>query len=86
MKTNLNIAIFTLLSFTFLMGCSAGRHASAQQPYNNDGYYSPPSDDYRNNQYDQNQYDNDSYNSSPNVDINVFVNELSPYGRWINNY
>ncbi len=89
MKTKLHIPIFTLLSFTLIMGCSAGRHVSAQPPYNNDGYNNPPPDDYSNNQYDQNRYDqnqygDNQYNGQPNVDINVFVNELSPYGRWIN--
>jgi len=84
MKTKLNFIICTIL-LTALMSCSAGRHATAQGE--DDGYYAPDNN-YDNNDYDQN-YDDQNYDyqdqgqAPSNVSINLFMNSLSPYGRWI---
>lgn len=61
-----------------LMACSTTRNASAQYP----------DDEYYENYDDEDSYsDGDDYYDEPSetdVDMNVFVNTLSPYGRWIN--
>jgi len=89
MKTKLNITLCALL-FTALVSCSTGRYASAQYDANEDTYsnsnqdaYSNSPDDYDNNSYDN--YNNNDYydNGSSGVSIDVFVDQLSPYGRWI---
>jgi len=90
MKAKLNTSLLYVLAMTALMACSTTRNASAQtgdepnyqnnDDYNNDSY-NDNNDDYN---YDNN---NDDYYNEPSesdVNINLFVNELSPYGRWIN--
>lgn len=69
MKTKLNVILCSLLLIG-LMSCSTGRYASAQA---DDAYYSPG----YNGQYGDRQFD------QSNVNINVFVDALSPYGRWM---
>lgn len=73
MKAKLNIIICTFL-FTALMSCSTERYASAQSE---DGYHSQ-----NNNYYDNGYNSYDQYASD--VNLNMFVNQLSPYGRWMN--
>src|SRR3954454_10806539 len=87
MKTQLNISLCALL-FTALVSCSTGRYASAQYDANEDTYsnqdaYSNSPDNYDNNSY--NDYNNNGYydNGSSGVSIDVFVDQLSPYGRWV---
>src|SRR6266536_243084 len=89
MKTKFNIVLGALL-LTALMSCSTGRYASAQYDANEDAYSNSNgnSDNYDNNNdnYDNNSnYDNNNYNESgsPDVSIDVFVDQLSPYGRWV---
>jgi len=85
MKTRLNITLCALL-FIALVSCSTGRYASAQYDANEDTYsnnhhpYSNSADDYDG--YDDN---NNNYydNGSSGVSIDVFVDQLSPYGRWV---
>src|SRR3954454_15456364 len=86
MKTKLNITLCALL-FTALVSCSTGRYASAQYDSNEDTYsnseqggYSYSPDDYHNNSYENNDYYD---NGSSDVSIDVFVDQLSPYGRWV---
>src|SRR3954466_14404586 len=84
MKTKLNIALCALL-FSALVSCSTGRYASAQysadeNTYSNSdqGSYSDSPNDYDN--YNNNNY-NDYYdNGSSGASIDVFVDQLSPYG------
>jgi hypothetical protein len=86
MKAKFNNSIFTVLSMTLLMACSSTRNATAQYP--NDG-----NDDYGNYQNNDNYNNDDAYNnddgnyeepSESDVSMNVFVDALNPYGRWIN--
>ncbi len=69
MKTKVNIIICSFI-LTALMSCSTGRYASAQS---DDAYYSSG----YNGEYGTEQYD------ESNVNMNVFVDALSPYGRWM---
>ncbi|QEC66047.1 hypothetical protein FRZ67_01525 [Panacibacter ginsenosidivorans] len=80
MKAKFNNSLFTVLSMTVLMSCSTSRSATAQYPDDNDRYDNYQDDD------SYNDDDNDYYDepSESDVNINVFVNELSPYGHWIN--
>jgi hypothetical protein len=90
MKTRLNITLFAVL-FTALVSCSTGRYASAQYDANEDTYSNSNQDAYPNSpdNYDnnnENYNDNNDYNDngSSEVSIDVFVDQLSPYGRWVN--
>jgi hypothetical protein len=87
MKTKFNITLCALLLFTALVSCSTGRYASAQYDANEDTYSNSDQDTYSNSSdnYDDYDYNNNDYydNGSSAVSIDVFVDQLSPYGRWI---
>jgi len=83
MKAKFNNSLPIILSMTVLMACSSTRNATAQYP--NDDYGTYQNDDYYNN--DETYNDDDGYYDDPSesdVNINVFVDALNPYGRWIN--
>ncbi|MEP6844693.1 MAG: DUF6600 domain-containing protein [Panacibacter sp.] len=79
MKAKFNNSLFTILSMSVLMACSSTRNATAQYPNNDDDTYGTYDDD------DAYNDDKTNYNepSESDVNINLFVNELSPYGRWV---
>ena len=80
MKAKFNNSILTVLAMTTLMACSTSRNATAQYPNSSDEYGNYDDRDYAY-EGDDEYYDEPS---EADVNMDVFVNELSPYGRWVN--
>ncbi|MBS1731134.1 MAG: hypothetical protein JSS67_10210 [Bacteroidetes bacterium] len=87
MKKRFNNFMPVIFAVILFASCSTSRKAIAQEqpPPPDNGYYGND-DNQQDDQYnnDQNNDDYDDNGSQRDVNINVFVNELSPYGRWVN--
>ncbi|MFZ1799332.1 MAG: DUF6600 domain-containing protein, partial [Chitinophagaceae bacterium] len=95
MKKRINKILPAFFAVLLFASCSTSRRAIAQEqpPPPDNGYYNNgnnngQNDDQYNNNDQYNDGSNDEYNNdngnNGDVNINVFVNDLSPYGRWVN--
>ena len=69
MKAPVKLSILSLVMFVLVTGCATTQQASAQSEE-----YWDDDDDYRN---------SNSHYGGVSVNFNMFMQSLSPYGRWV---